>query len=539
MEIKNRKRDALLPLVISLALVAGILIGVRFGSASPGNRGILSFPAIGKVSRALNMILNSYVDSVSANVLEEEAIIGMLNTLDPHSRYIPASNIIAENEPIEGNFSGIGVQFNMINDTVVIINTVAKGPSEKAGIMAGDRIVMVNDLPVAGVKMKSDEIIKMLKGKTGTTVEVSIRRNGSAEMLVFNLTRDKIPLVSVDVAYMPAPETGYIKVNKFSRTTLREFTEACSRLKELGMRKLILDLRDNGGGIIDAATGMAEMFLPGGSTVVYTEGNERPRNNYYARGENARCADTELALLINESSASAAEIMAGAIQDNDRGVIIGRRSFGKGLVQEQLTLPDGSALRLTVARYYTPTGRCIQKPYDRGDDEYFNELNTRYSNGEMLRIDSTLFNDSVRFVTPGGKTVYGGGGIMPDVFVAADTTYYSEYYARVMRQGLIYRFAFDYTDRHRKDLNEFADYRALEEHLRRCDLAKNFAVFAAKNGVKQDERGLRISGTAIENLITAYIVRNIFDDDGFYPVLNKHDETVLKAIELLTGNNDH
>ncbi len=539
MEIKNRKTDALLPLIISLTLVAGILIGLKFANVTgeSNNRGLFFYSPSNKMNQVLDLIVSSYVDNVSVNTLEEDAVKGMLKNLDPHSRYIPATDLVAENEPIEGNFSGIGVRFNMMNDTLVIINTVPKGPSEKVGIMSGDRLIRVNDSLVAGVKMHSDDIVKMLKGKTGTKVKVSIQRNGSSELLAFNVTRDKIPLYSVDAAYMATPEIGYIKVNKFSKTTLREFTDACNQLKNKGMKKMILDLRDNGGGLIDAATGMSELFLPAGKLIVYTEGNERPRTDYYASGKGRLFIDTDLVLLINEGTASAAEIVAGAIQDNDRGTVIGRRSFGKGLVQEQLELSDGSALRLTVARYYTPTGRCIQKPYDRGDDEYFNELSERYSHGEMTQVDSVHFDDSLKYVTPNGKIVYGGGGIMPDIFVPMDTSVYSGYYDRIIRRGLMYRFSFDYTDKHRKELNNCSDYQTLEALLYKKNVLNEFILFAAKQGVARNEKDLRISGSSIENTIVAYIVRNMFDDSGFYPVLNQTDIMVKKGIEQLTTIN--
>ncbi len=538
MEIKNRKIDALLPLIIALVLVGGILIGIKFGaSGSAGNaRGLLFYTPSGKVDQVLELIADSYVDSVSTKALEEDAIKGMLDNLDPHSQYIPAADLAAVNEPIEGNFSGIGVLFNMMNDTIVVINPVSKGPSEKVGILPGDRIVRVNDSLVAGVKMPSDDIVKMLKGKTGTKVKVSVFRKGANGLIDFVITRGKIPLFSVDIAYMIASETGYIKVNKFSKTTMQEFTEALDRLKDEGMQKLILDLRGNGGGLIDVATGMAELFLPSGKLIVYTEGKERPRVDYYSKNKNDRYIDTELVLLIDESSASASEIFAGAIQDNDRGTIIGRRSFGKGLVQEQHSLPDGSALRITVSRYYTPTGRCIQKPYEHNnDDKYYNELNVRFAHGEMLQADSIRFDDSLKFVTPGGKTVYGGGGIMPDIFVPIDTASDSKYYRQVLRRGLMYRFAFDYTDKNRKELGNISDYRALEKYLLQKDILKEFVRYASKQGMQQNDKDLHVSGPAIENLVMAYIARNVFDDNGFYPILNERDKAVLRGLDELTG----
>ncbi|MDR1156256.1 MAG: S41 family peptidase [Bacteroidales bacterium] len=542
--MKNRKIDALMPLIIALALAAGILIGIKFRdtAANTGNnRGLLLFSTPNKVDRTLDLLKSSYVDSVSTNMLEEDAIEGMLKNLDPHSQYFPASDFSAVNDPLEGNFSGIGVSFNMPDDTIVVVNTIAEGPSEKSGIMAGDRIIRVNDSLVAGVKMSSNDIAKMLKGKTGTRVKVGIQRKGNSELLDFDIIRGKIPLFSIDAAYMITPEIGYIKVSRFSKTTLQEFADVAGKLKTEGMTKTIIDLRDNLGGIIDGAIGMCEMLLPAGKLIVYTSGIERGRTDYYSNSRDTEYNRMDLVLLINESSASASEIVAGAIQDNDRGTIVGRRSFGKGLVQEQYSFSDGSAIRITVARYYTPTGRCIQKPYDHNENgEYFNELYERYSHGEMIRADSIRFNDSLRFVTPGGKVVYGGGGIMPDIFMPIDTAGYSSYYGQVMRRRLIYRFAFDYVDKNRKDLSNFPDDKSLVTYLHQKDILGVFIAYAARQGVAKNNKDLKISGPMIENTVMAYIGRNIMDDRGFYPILNRMDQTVQKGVDVLTKQNfDH
>jgi carboxyl-terminal processing protease len=532
MNIKSKILDVIFAItVIALVLGAGIFTGMRLGSKSI-NHGL--FKQDNKVSQTLNLILGSYVDSVSADKIEEEAINGMLKTLDPHSQYIPVSKLAAMNEPIEGNFSGIGVQFNMMNDTIMVVNTVAKGPSEKAGILAGDRIILVDGDTVAGVRMLNNDIVKRLKGKTGTKVKVGILRKGEPKLLTFEITRDKIPLFSVDAAYMLRPAIGYIKVNTFSKTTMEEFTKALAKLQEQGMHQLVLDLRNNSGGLIEPAIGMAELFLPEGKLIVYTQGNERARVDYSAKAKHTDYQQTELVLLINENSASASEIVSGALQDNDRGTIIGRRSFGKGLVQEQHTLVDGSALRLTVARYYTPTGRSIQKPYNNGGD-YFNDINDRYLHGEMEQADSIHFNDSLKYVTPQGKTVYGGGGIMPDIFVPMDTSFYSHYYGRVMRRGLVYRFALEYTDRYRAELAKTANYAALEEKLHQDDVLEQFIQYAAKQSVARNKKDLQISGATIENMLIAYIVRNIYDD-SFYPIINKQDNIVQKAVEIIMNH---
>ncbi len=405
--------------------------------------------------------------------------------------------------------------------------------------MAGDSIIRVNDSLVAGVKIPSDDIVKMLKGKTGTKVKVGIHRRGNSELLDFNITRGKVPLFSIDAAYMLTPKIGYIKVSKFSKTTLQEFTDAARKLKAVGMTKMIVDLRDNLGGIIDGAIGVCEMFLPAGKLIVYTDGIERGRTDYYSNNKNTEYNGMELVLLMNESSASASEIVAGAIQDNDRGTIIGRRSFGKGLVQEQHSLSDGSAIRITVARYYTPTGRCIQKPYDHNENgEYFNELYERMSHGEMMQADSIRFNDSLRYVTPGGKVVYGGGGIMPDIFVPIDTTGYSRYYGQVLHRGLTYRFAFDYVDKNRKELSDLPDYKSLEAYLHQKNILADFIAYATKQGVAKNDKDLKISGALIENIVMAYIGRNVFDDKGFYPILNQMDKIVQKGVEVLQETRD-
>ena len=529
MEDKKRKIDALLPLTIALVMLFGIFIGLKINSNA--HRRLILFAPQNKVNQTLDFVKSSYVDDVSFDMLEESAIKSILENLDPHSQYIPASDFSDVTDQIEGNFSGIGVQFNILNDTVVVVNTVAKGPSEKIGILSGDRIVEVDDLTVAGVNMASDDIVKMLKGTTGSKVKVGIYRRGSPELLDFTITRDKVPLFSIDVAYMITPETGFIKVNKFSKTTFQEFFEAAEKLRNGGMTKMIVDLRDNSGGIIEGAIRLSELFLPAGKLIVYTEGNRRGRTDYYSKGRNTVYNDIELMLLINETSASASEIVAGAIQDNDRGTIIGRRSYGKGLVQEQYPLMDGSAIRVTVSRYYTPTGRCIQKPYILSErSEYFNELYERYSHGEMAQADSIRFNDSLRYVTPAGKVVYGGGGIMPDIFVPVDTASYSKYYETVMRRGLAYRFALDYVDKNRKKLAEITDYRAIVKYLQQKDILTEFVEYSAKHGVPKNDGDLKTSGTMIENALMAYIARNIIHDEGYYPVLNLKDKVVQKTL---------
>jgi carboxyl-terminal processing protease len=465
-------------------------------------------------------------------MLTEQAIPKLLEMLDPHSQYIPASDFELANEPLEGNFSGIGVQFNMLNDTLVVIKAIANGPSEKVGILAGDRIILVDGDTVAGVNLSSDSIVKRLKGPQGTTVEVGIDRSSVKDLLNFTIVRDQIPLYSVDVAYMVTNEIGYIRINNFSRTTFEEFASAAAKLLGKGMQKVILDLRDNGGGILTTAVNVADQFLEEGQLIVYTEGNARSREDF-AASKGGLCKDVELVVLIDETSASASEIIAGAIQDNDRGLVIGRRSFGKGLVQEQNMLSDGSAIRLTIARYYTPSGRCIQKSYKNGTEDYYNELSARYDHGEFLQRDSINFADSLKYKTIGGRTVYGGGGIMPDLFVPMDTTGYSNYFVEIRNRGLIYRFALEYSDKNR---NKLSKIKSLEEciiYLNKENISKKFIDFASANGVPFNKKEYGISKEIIEIQLKAYIARNIFDNEGFYPVIEKIDYTLQVAIEEL------
>ncbi len=528
----NKRRITFLPLVLAIFLVGGMLLGNMLSRLSKTDR-FQVYPKNSKIGNVIDYISAEYVDSIDINSLVDQTIPEILKHLDPHSVYIPAVDLPEFNEPLEGNFSGIGVQFNMQEDTVAIVNTIQNGPSEKSGILAGDRIVRVDDSLVAGVNMPSDDIVKMLKGKRGTDVSVSITRRGVEELIDFTITRDNIPLYSVDVHYMVTDDIGYIKISNFSRTTYQEFIDAVNALNEQGLKKLILDLRDNGGGYLDAATQITDEFLEKGKLIVYTEGRAQPRRDAYAtsRGE---LIDKDIVVLIDEFTASASEILAGAIQDNDRGTIVGRRSFGKGLVQEQTTFSDGSALRLTIARYYTPTGRCIQKPYNNGMEEYYHDLQARFNRGELLEQDSIRFNDSLQYLTPGGKIVYGGGGIMPDVFVPYDTTMLTPYFNRVRSRGLIYRFAFKYTDAHRSELLVFDNHVDISNYLDQQKLLTKFVEFAESQGIKRNLEEIIISEKLIITQLKAYIARNIIDNPGFYPIIQDIDPTLQKGIEILS-----
>lgn len=531
MEIHNTKRSIWLPLVFAMVLAAGIFIGQMVSRNAHPNRFTI-YPRADKVGTVIDYITTDYVDSVNRNALTDKAITTMLESLDPHSVYIPAADLQKVNEPLEGNFSGIGVQFNVQNDTVVVVNTVPNGPSQLVGIQAGDRIIKVNDTLVAGVKMVSDDIVKRLKGPQGTKVKVTILRRTVNRLIDFDIIRNKIPLYSVDVSYMVNPEIGYIKINQFSRTTHDEFLAGVQKLHQQGMKKLIIDLRENGGGYMDAAVDIADEFFGNNELIVYTQGKARPRQEYRATPGGV-CLNDSLIILIDEMSASASEILAGAIQDNDRGLIVGRRSFGKGLVQEQIVLADGSAVRLTVARYYTPTGRCIQKPYNHGYDEYYNDIHERYLHGEMEQADSIHFADTAVYRTPKGKILHGGGGIMPDVFIPLDTAGYSDYFGEVRNRGLIYNFAFTYTDQNRSKLTALKDLEALDKYLDHQKILDHFVQFAAKKGVPPKPKDIKVSGFIIETQLKAYIARNIFDNDGFYPIISRIDNTLEKAVDLL------
>jgi len=453
MSINNSKRSIYLPIALAVAVVLGFFLGVKLAPISSSGDNVLFINPnkYNKVNDVINYVEQDYVDSLSRSDLEKLAIDGILESLDPHSSYITADEFNTVNDPLTGNFEGIGIQFRIEKDSITVIHTIPGGPSEKVGLMAGDRIVTINDSLIAGVGLTSEGAVKLLKGPRGTEVNVGVKRKNREGLVDFTIIRDVIPTWSVDYSYLVDSSTGYIKVSRFAATTYDEFVEAMDKLIDKGMDRLILDLRGNYGGYLKAAIQMSDEFLEDDVLIVYTEGKNRPNNYAYAT-KKGMFENNEVVVLIDEGSASASEIVAGAIQDNDRGTIVGRRSFGKGLVQEQLNLPDGSALRLTVARYHTPTGRNIQRPYELGSDDYYTEFMERYVNGEMENADSIHFDDSLRYVTPGGKVVYGGGGIMPDVFVPIRNGEEYEYYDRLVRRNIIFRFAFEYTDSHREHL---------------------------------------------------------------------------------------
>ncbi len=489
--------------------------------------------ATSKFDEVMYHINNAYVDTVNNKKLEEDAIVAMMEELDPHSQYISVEEFNAVNDPLLGSFEGIGVQFRIVEDTVAIVNTIKGGPSEKVGVMAGDRIVYVDDSLVAGIKIKNESVMRLLKGPKGTKVNVRIFRRGEKDLLDFTITRDVIPTYSVDIAYMLDDKTGYIKLSKFSATTHKEFVKAAKRLKQEGMSQLILDLRGNGGGYLSEAVDIADEFLPKGSLVVFTEGRFRPKKTYNARRKGL-LEDMPLAVLIDDESASASEIVAGAVQDNDRGTIVGRRSFGKGLVQEQVMLSDNSAIRITVARYYTPTGRCIQKPFDGNLEDYLLESYDRYENGELFSADSIHLNDTLKYYTPKGKVVYGGGGIIPDVYVPLvdDSTEY--YFNRIVNLGILYQYAFDYCDSHRQDLARYKTVTEFDQSFHVTDAMFNELVSRAeKKNIKGNSLEKQVARRETNILLKAYIARDLFEEEGFYPIYRPMDDMLQKAIEAL------
>lgn len=528
-------KSTILPIIFSLLIVIGIFLGRILDTDDSNSKSTLLVKKYHKLTSVLGYIESEYVDNISSNELIEKSLPFLLENLDPHSVYIPAKDLMGLNESLEGNFDGIGVQFNIQHDTIMVVNTVSGGPSEKLGILAGDRIVKIDDTLVAGVNITNNDVLKKLKGKKGTKVKVSIYRHKYPDLIDFTITRDVIPLYSVDVSYMIDNNIGYVKISSFSGTTYQEFKKAILRLQKQGMNKIIIDLRGNGGGYLDAATKITDEFLDDKKLIVYTEGKSRPKTVTFATSR-GYCQETEIAVLIDEWSASASEIFAGAIQDNDRGTIIGRRSFGKGLVQEQTMFPDGSALRLTIARYYTPSGRCIQKPYEHGHSSKYNEeLIHRYVHGELAEKDSIKHPDSLKYLTTGGRTVYGGGGIMPDIFIPVDTLGWTPYLSSVSNKGLIYQFAFEYVDENRDFLSKFNDYKDLDEFLNKAHLINQFIIFAENKGVEKKYNEIKTSEFLIKTQIKAYIARNLFDNDGFYPIMMEVDLPLKRAIEILSS----
>ncbi len=500
----------------------------------------LGSSALQKMLNAQYAISNFYVDTVNDDKLAEEAIRGMLESLDPHSSYTDAKETKELEEPLQGEFSGIGIQFNMKQDTLYVIQTIVGGPSEKVGIIAGDRIVTVNDTTIAGVKMKNSDIMKRLRGKKGTKVTVQVKRGNSPELITFRITRDKIPLYSVDATYMLDDKTGYIMISRFGAKTHEEMVEAIEKLRKQGMKQLIIDLGNNGGGYLNAAIDMCNEFLQRKQLIVYTQGNNSPRQEANADGF-GKYKDLKLVVIVDQFSASASEIFSGAMQDWDRAVVVGRRTYGKGLVQRPFKFDDGSMIRLTVARYYTPSGRCIQKPYTKGDKKHYDEdLVDRYKEGEYYHLDSIQFNDSLSYKTlKHARTIYGGGGIMPDVFVPVDTTENSKYYRDMMAKGIFNQYAVDYVDKHRAEIK--STYTNLNDYDKRFNLSeadiKQFIAMGEKDSVKLNEQQYKTSERLIKTVLKALIARDVYADPGAYTVIVNHfNHDVQEALRVINDD---
>lgn len=529
MNNRLKKTSVWMPLAIAVALVAGMWIGKSFFNNSA------RWNSRSKLDTILEIIDRSYVDDVDPDSLLEASFAGLLSHLDPHSVYIPASDLQNVNEELSGSFSGIGISFNLLNDSINVLEVISGGPSEKAGLLAGDKIVSINDTIVAGQKWSDVKVRSSLRGPKGSVVKLGIKRHTSKKILPFEVVRGDIPVTSIDAAYMIAPKTGYVKINKFGSNTYSEFLTSVVNLMADGAEKFVIDLRGNGGGFMEPAVLMANEFLPAGSPIVSMRGKTAPDDRPTFSDGSGSLLNTELVVLIDEVSASASEIFAGAIQDNDRGLVIGRRSFGKGLVQNQIELPDSSALRLTIARYYTPSGRCIQKAYAPGTD-YDRDIINRYEHGEFYSADSIKLDKSLAFETMHGRTVYGGGGIMPDIFVPNDTAGITSYYLNVVNAGLIQKYTFDYTDRNRDRLEKSGDVAALLRMLPDDDtLLQDFVSYSQKAGVAPRWYYINISRDLLVNQLKAMIVRNVLGVEGYFKVFNELDPTVVSGVEALAS----
>ena len=529
--MKNNTR--FIPFLLAICLVAGIGIGTFYANHFSGNKlGIINTSS-NKLNALLHIIDDQYVDTVKVNDLVEETMPLILSELDPHSSYIPAKDLEAVNSELKGSFSGIGIQFTIQDDTIHINSVIKGGPSEKVGLMAGDRIVEVDDSAFVGKIVTNFEAMKRLKGEKGSKVKLGIFRPGEKEILDFTVIRGDIPVKSIDAAYMINDKFGYVKVNKFGETSYPELLIALAKLNQEDCKGMIIDLRGNTGGYMAAAIQMINEFLPGNRLIVYTQGRKSPRENYTSNGSGSS-QQMPLIVLIDEISASASEIFAGAIQDNDRGTIIGRRSFGKGLVQQPIEFSDGSAIRLTIARYYTPSGRCIQKPYEKGkDEEYELDLLTRYEHGEFFSADSIKQNENEVYHTSLGRPVYGGGGIMPDIFVPQDTTDMTSYFRMAANRGLIIRYSFDYTDQNRSDLLQYETPDQLVDYLKTQKLLNKFAAWAEKKGLKRRNNLMQKSKKLFELSLYGNIIYNMLGMEAYIQYLNQTDKTVLKALEVL------
>ena len=530
----RKKIGVWLPIWVSIGIAIGIFVGSKYGQFGASGR----MESSGKIDAVLNYIRESYVDTVNTRLLVEDALPHIIHELDPHSEYISAAQMKRVNEDLEGHFSGIGVSFYVLRDTIVVTSIVPGGPSEAAGIMPWDRIVMVDDSLMAGKKIQNEDVLKTLRGERGSEVTLGIRRNEADDLINITVTRDDIPMNSVNATYMLTDKIGFIKLGRnFGFNTFSEFISAISMLKSRGATGFVIDLRGNVGGSLDVVVAMLNEFLDKGDLIVYTEGRNFPRADNYANGSGT-CKEDDVVVLIDELSASASEIFAGAIQDHDRGLVIGRRSFGKGLVQSQRNFPDGSAVRLTVARYYTASGRSIQRGYEKGKyDEYEMDAINRYLRGDYVNVDTT--NNLVPFTTLGGRTVYGGDGIMPDLFIARDTTGINSYYNAVVNRRLDEEYAMLYSDVNREKLNSFETWQELHKYLLQQPLLLNLVSYADHHGIRRRPYYIQESSDLLDNVMHAYIVRNFFGEEGFWEAYYKDDPLIKKGVELIeTGKTD-
>ena len=533
--MKQNKNSRLMPFLMALCVVIGILIGTFYANHFSGNRLNIINSGSNRLNNLLHIIDDQYVDAVNLDSLVDKAIPQILSDLDPHSVYISAKDVQQATDDLKGSFSGIGVEFVIREDTIHIQGIIKDGPAEHAGLLAGDKIVSVDDKPFVGKIVTNEEAMHRLKGKKGTKVKVGVVRYGHKAVKTFTITRDDIPQKSVSAAYMIDDSTGYIKIKNFGENTYPEMLVALAELSQEQFSNLIIDLRDNTGGYLTAATQMINEFLPGNRLIVYTEGRKSPRQEYKSDGRGTY-QTIPLVVLINESSASASEIFAGAMQDNDRATIIGRRSFGKGLVQKQIGFNDGSMIRLTVARYYTPSGRCIQKPYQAGDEKgYEEDLVARYKHGEFFSQDS-IKHTGPAYHTRNGRVVYGGGGITPDIFVPEDTLGVTSYYRMASMSGLILQYAFVYTDDNRLKLNNFTEMMALAEYLDKQNLVDQFATYADKHGLQRRNLMIRKSHHLLQRYLYSRVIYNIMDEDDWIQYLNLDDNVVKKALEVFRRN---
>ncbi len=529
-KIKNSKFQIRLPIILAIGLAAGILIGATF--AGPEQQVSNFMKSVMKFREVMSMIDRAYVDDVDTDEMTETAITKMLEKLDPHTVYISAKDVELSNSDLKKDFEGVGIEFNIFRDTIVVLAPLSGGPSEKVGLLAGDKIVTVDGETVAGIGINNRGVIDRLRGKKGTEVVVGIKRQRNKELMEFTIERDKIPQYSVDAGYMVDDEVGYIKVNRFSETTYDEFREKLQTLVDKGMKKLIVDLQGNPGGYMDRAVNITDELIADNAMIVSQEGKEPRANAEYRAYRNGLFEKGPLVVLINEGSASGSEIVAGGVQDNDRGLIVGRRSFGKGLVQSMFMLNDGSELRLTIARYYTPSGRSIQKPYDHGLTEYQSDFHNRVEHGELFHADSIKFNDSLKYQTVKGRTVYGGGGIMPDYFIPLDTSWDSRYYVKLRNSNVVREFSLNYFQKNEKQLKGMEYERFLKEFEVDDKMTKDLISLGKKLGVEYDQAGYERSEKLIKTLVKASIARNAWGRESYYPIINDVNETFQAALNL-------